>query len=108
MGKKDKLYIGVYLDYYGAMLTEHQAGVVRMYYDLDMSLSEIGQEIGISPQGVRDTLRRAEASLTEWEAKLGLVAKTQGLRTLLLDLRDRVDEHDRNRIDRALRMLEED
>lgn len=108
MEKKDKLYIGIYLDYYGAMLTPHQVQIVRQYYDEDMSLSEIGRENGISPQGVRDTLRRAEQSLTEWESKLGLVAKTQRLRTLLTELRPKVDADDRARIDKALRMLDEE
>ena len=44
MEKKDKLYIGLYNDYYGALLTEHQRSLVSDYYDRDMSLAEIAAE----------------------------------------------------------------
>lgn len=63
------------LDFYGQLLTERQQQVSRMYYEENLSLAEIGDEIGVSRQAVHDMLRRAGASLTNYEKKLGLVQR---------------------------------
>lgn len=85
MEKKDRLFISIYNDYYGALLTEYQRQIVDEYYNLDMSLSELAEEHGISPQGVRDALKRAEKQLEGFEEKLGLVKKSQSVIELLHD-----------------------
>ena len=46
--------------FYGQVLTERQRSAVELYCGEDYSLSEIAQEEGISRQGVRDALVRAE------------------------------------------------
>ena len=86
MEKKDRLFIGIYNDYYGSLLTEYQRRLIDGYYNLDMSLSELAQEHGITPQGVRDALKRAENSLEEFEDKLGQVAKDKEIRGLLQEI----------------------
>ncbi len=83
MEKKDKLYIGLYNDYYGALLTDYQRELVDMYYNRDMSLGEIADIHSISPQGVSDTLKRAERTLIEAERKLKVVERSDKLRALL-------------------------
>lgn len=105
--KQDKLIVSIYNDYYGAMLTEKQSQIVQKYYDEDMSLSEIGQEFGISPQGVRDTLKRAENALMNFENKLGLVAKTDRLRHLLQELAPLANQSQKQEIASALQLLEQ-
>ena len=42
------------------------------YYDQDLSLGEIAENTGITRQGVRDSIKRGEATLLEMEEKLGL------------------------------------
>lgn len=69
------LDISVLLDFYGTMLTEKQRDVVELYYNEDLSLSEIAAHSGITRQGVRDSIKRAEAQLFEYEEKLQLVAR---------------------------------
>lgn len=83
MEKKDKLYIGLYNDYYGALLTDYQRELVDMYYNRDMSLGEIADIHSISPQGVSDTLKRAERTLIDAERKLKMVERSDKLRALL-------------------------
>ena len=70
-----KLYISQLFDYYGALLSEKQKYAVEMYYNDDLSLSEIAESIGITRQGVRDQLKHAEEYLTECEEKLGFAKK---------------------------------
>ena len=52
-------------DFYGELLTERQKEFYELYYDEDLSLSEIAENYGISRQGVRDVIVRAEAYMTE-------------------------------------------
>ncbi|MBE6570723.1 MAG: hypothetical protein E7656_00545 [Ruminococcaceae bacterium] len=72
-----KLFISQLYDYYGELLTEKQQYAVEMYYNDDLSLSEIAESIGITRQGVRDQLKHAEEFLVSCEEKLGLADKIQ-------------------------------
>jgi predicted DNA-binding protein YlxM (UPF0122 family) len=67
--------IGILFDFYGKLLTEKQYNIVEMFYVEDFSLSEIGEELNITRQGVFDTLKRAEEKLYHYEETLGLVSK---------------------------------
>ena len=69
------LDISVLLDFYGDMLTEKQREVIGFYYNEDLSLSEIGEFEGITRQGVRDLIKRAEGILLDLEERLGLAKK---------------------------------
>ena len=57
------LRIGFLLDFYGDMLSERKRTVLDRYYNDDLSLSEIADEIGISRQGVRELIKKAEEEL---------------------------------------------
>lgn len=65
------LDITMLLDIYGDMLTEKQRSFLDYYYNDDLSLSEIAENEGITRQGVRDAIKRAEAILLDMEEKLG-------------------------------------
>ena len=73
------LFLNKLLSVYGNILTDKQKDAVELYYNCDMSLSEIASELGISRQGVRDTLTRAESTLREMEEKLGFMSKSENL-----------------------------
>ena len=68
------------LDFYGDVLTERKKEVLDMYYNEDLSLAEIADQIGISRQGVRDLIKKAEEELLFLENKLGLAKKMVALR----------------------------
>ena len=69
------LEISLLLDFYGDMLTEKQRDMVDYYYNDDLSLSEIAENEGITRQGVRDSIKRAEAQMLEMEERLGLARR---------------------------------
>ena len=62
-------------DFYGEVLTERQKEFFDLYYNEDLSLAEIAENYGISRQGVRDVIVRAEAIMTELEDKTGLLKR---------------------------------
>ena len=65
--------ISLLYDFYGELLKTSQQQVVELYVNEDLSLSEVAEILSISRQGVRDSLRRAEQKLDEYEAMLGLL-----------------------------------
>ena len=67
-------------DYYGDLLTDRQKECFELRYYQDLSLGEIGEELGISRQGVHDNLSRAEALLRNMEAKTGCASRDQACR----------------------------
>ncbi|WP_262316233.1 putative DNA-binding protein [Lacticaseibacillus parakribbianus] len=64
-------------EFYGALLTDKQHSYLELYYGDDYSLGEIATEFDVSRQAVYDNIRRTEASLEEYEAKLHLLANYQ-------------------------------
>ena len=73
--KATPLEMSLLFDFYGETLTEKQRELFDLYYNEDLSLSEIAEHAGITRQGVRDSVKRAEHALHEMEDKLGLVAR---------------------------------
>ena len=74
MHEKD-LQIGVLLDFYGDVLAERRRLVLDLYYNNDYSLAEIAEEIGITRQGVLDTIKKGKEELLFLEEKLQLEKK---------------------------------
>ena len=115
--RTDPMKMTLLFDEYGALLTEKQRDCFDLYFNQDLSLGEIADELGISRQGVHDTLSRAEAALSEWEAALGNVARNKALRRAAQELRSCIEALSQSgdpamqavtaRIQSALKTLEE-
>lgn len=69
------LNINILMDFYGQLLSDRQYEMLEMYYNQDLSLGEIAEEVSISRQGVRDLVKRGERQLVEFEEKLGLAER---------------------------------
>ena len=54
------------------ILTEKQMEILDLYYNEDLSLAEIAESNGLTRQGVRHVIKKAEDTLTDLESKLGL------------------------------------
>ena len=108
MSEKNMRYC-LLLDFYGEVLSENQREMMDLYYNEDFSLSEIADEIGITRQGVRDAVRRAEESLDTLEEKLGLIARFDRLRSQRAEIRTLLCDDGKPReavIKEALKKLE--
>jgi len=62
-------------DFYGDLLTDKQYEYYDLYYNEDLSLSEIAEGAGITKQGVYDIITRAEKTFTEIEEKTKIIKK---------------------------------
>lgn len=81
--KTDALELTLLFDTYGALLTEKRRLCFDLYYNQDLSLGEIAQEVGISRQGVYDSIARAEAALRDMETRVGAVGRDRAVQRAL-------------------------
>ena len=73
---KNQAYrMAMLFDFYGDLLTDRQKEFYDLYYNEDLSLAEIAENYGISRQGVRDVIVRAEAAMTEVEDKTHIIRR---------------------------------
>jgi predicted DNA-binding protein YlxM (UPF0122 family) len=79
-------------DFYGEMLTDNQRKFIEYYYSDDLSLSEIAQNEGITRQGVRDAVKRAETQLYDMEKKLGFAERTRKITEALDVVMENIEE----------------
>ena len=84
----DALELVLLLDYYGGMLTDKQKECFDMRYNQDLSLAEIGQELGVSRQAVNDNRSRTEALRRRMEENIGCVKRDMLLRKAMEELLD--------------------
>ena len=71
------------LDFYGDLLSPRQRDVLSLYYEDDLSLSEIGDELNISRQGVRHIIKKGEDQLKDYESRLGLEKRFSETRSIV-------------------------
>ena len=64
--------ISFLLDFYGDVLDEKPRMLLDLYYNEDLSLAEIAESEGMTRQGVRHVVKKAQQQLLFLENKLGL------------------------------------
>lgn len=95
-------------DYYGELLTDRQRECFELRYYQDFSLGEIGQELGISRQGVYDNLSRTEALLNRMEEKTGCVRRDRACRKAaqkVLELAKQLEANENSQISDLARQI---
>ena len=81
----DVLKYSILLELYGGLLTEKQVELLDCYYNQDLGLSEIAENLGITRQAVRDNLKKGENNLVEYEEKIHLMQKIDKIDKLDID-----------------------
>ena len=90
---KNQAYrLAMLFDFYGDLLTERQREFYDLYYNEDLSLAEIAENYGISRQGVRDVIVRAEAAMTEIEDKTHIIRRFQQSRQAIAAISQAADK----------------
>lgn len=71
--------VSLLFDFYGELLKPSGRQSIDLYYNEDLSLAEIADQSGITRQGVRDSIKRCEQQLFDFEKKLGLFKRFKEL-----------------------------
>ncbi len=90
--REKNLEIGILLDFYGELLSENSRIATDLYYNEDLSLAEISDQMGITRQGVRDSIEKATSKLLSFEEKLGLAAKFRKVEEMLAGVTVKLEE----------------
>lgn len=80
------------MDFYGSLITDKQAEALSLYYDMDLSLAEISEGMGITRQGVRDLIQKGEAHLRKYEQQLGMVKRFDEILKLTVKIKNKSEE----------------
>lgn len=83
---EEKIKISILLSLYGNLLTETQRSYMDLYYNKDLSLSEIGEIENITRQAVQTILIKSKKKLQEYEKSLKLMQKEKNIKNLLEEL----------------------
>jgi len=67
--------VNLLYDFYGPLLTKRQRNVMELYFHEDWSFGEIAEHLGVSRQGVFETVKRSREVLEELEEALQLLSK---------------------------------
>ncbi len=110
------LHMGVLLDIYGGLLTKRQFEIMDLYFNEDLSLSEIAKFYGITRQGVHDTIKHSEETLLGYDKTLKLAESNErrknelyGFKQLALEALDecRKVSFGKNIADKVIALLED-
>lgn len=85
---EEKIEISILLSLYGNLLTKTQKKYMDLYYNQDLSLSEIGDNENITRQAVRTILVKSKVKLKEYEKELKFMKR----QTQIKDLLEKLDE----------------
>ena len=89
-------------DFYAELLTTKQKEIYAMYFMEDMSLAEISQMVGTSPQAVQDMIKRTSSKLQKFEKQLGLVQKHIHQKKIVAEVVKLTGNTDKDMLIRAL------
>lgn len=71
--------MAILLDTYEKLLTETQVSILRMRFDEDLSLGEIGEILNISRQAVRNAIIKGEEKLRFYEETLKIAQRERAI-----------------------------
>ena len=86
MEEEKRQYIIDLYDLYGLLLTDKQKEYFEDYYFMDLSITEMAENYGISRNGIYDQLKRTVMALETYEDKLHLYTKYKKIDSMDIDL----------------------
>lgn len=75
-------------DYYGVLLTEKQQQYFEDYYFNNLTLTEMGENYGVSRNAIHKSLKETEEKLLDFENKLQLYYKSKRIISLIEKLEE--------------------
>ena len=107
-----KVKISMLYELYGSLLTDKQKQCIDDYYNNDLSLAEIAENINITRQGVRDVIKKGEKRLLNYEEKLKFMKKTlyqkKKIEKILLELTKIQNDSSDKQIDKTLKDIKKE
>lgn len=77
---KKTVMFGDLFELYGKLLSPSQQQVASLYFNEDLTLTEIAENMQVSRQAIYDSLKKSEKKLLEIESKVGALKIIKCLR----------------------------
>lgn len=84
--------ISLLFDFYSELLTEKQSDIMDLYFNNDLSLSEIAEINKTSRQAIHDTIKTCEKLLLVYEQKLNLSNKAHKMKEISENIISELDK----------------
>ena len=95
------------LDFYGSLLSQRRRNIYHMRFCEDLTLTEIGEKLGISRQAVYVAISISQEYLEGYEAKLKMIAHHKSARGRIDELKTALDSGDIAESKRILGLLDD-
>ena len=79
----NRLELNDLFDLYGSLLTKKEQEIFKLYYEEDLSLSEISENLHISRSAISKTLKIGENKLISFEEKIKKLTLKKELQNIL-------------------------
>ena len=77
------VYYGMLFDIYQGLLKDNNKEIFKWYYDENLTLQEIADNLGVSKSYIGRIIKNTEKKLDELESKLHIYEKKKSLENLL-------------------------
>ena len=101
----NNIEMSLLFDFYKNLLTDKQRNIFDLYYNFDLSLAEIAEQLDISRQGVQDHIKRGEKIILDYEKKLNLYSKFSSINKNIEKLKKANEESDINKIKEIINVI---
>ena len=90
--QRDREKESLLLDYYGDLLTRHQYEILDEYFNEDLSMNEIADNLQISKSAVQDLIKRTLVQLNAYEETLKMIDTGRKLNDILDEMKRQDDQ----------------
>lgn len=83
MAMEKFVYYGMLLDIYQSLLNDSSREIFKLYYEENLTLQEIADNLGVSKSYIGSSIKRSEKKLADLESKLHIYANKKQLEAIL-------------------------
>lgn len=86
--EEEYIYYNNLFDIYGSLLTDKEKEIYKLFYEEDLSLSEIALNLNISKSAIGKTIKTINQKLENYENNLKFFNKKEKIKKIIINNKD--------------------